>query len=342
MAVNTTLTIKEYALGGSAFRFPITFGFTTDDNGDAENIHCQIASKNDKGEYTDSRDLSAGIGGDFHIEGGNVIYEDKEEYSGLYLIIYRNTPVTQLVDFVDNGNFSLEDIEKALDKLTYIIQERTGTPSGIYINIGVSLFMASVLAGVNADEALTSLFSVSGGLKAETQAAIRGAIDSISKSGDENISGVKRFLVSPEVPVPARDYECVNKMYADNQFPLGAEKLLPDCVIEEKLGAGAVTGDKIKDGSIGFGKLAPASVGFSALRVMNTATRSDSGRRDLAISFNVANQIVRSYTVTKAENCAFREMRIVGNTATLYFDTFTEEDSDFKSASASAYLSVIY
>lgn len=295
MAVNTTLTIKEYALGGTAFRFPITFGFTTDDNGNAENIHCQIASKNDKGEYTDSRELSAGVGGDFSIEGGNVIYEDKEEYSGLYLIIYRSTPVTQLVDFVDNGNFSLEDIEKALDKLTYIIQERTGTPSGTYINIGVSLFMASVLAGVNADEALTSLFSVSGGLKAETQAVIRGAIDSISRSGNENISGVKRFLVSPEVPVPVLDYDCANKKFVGEQFPIGAEKLGAGCVTEEKLAGSAVTATKIANGVITNEKMAVNSVGFSNLR-QSSETKSTGGYGYISVTFDITNKLVRSYS----------------------------------------------
>lgn len=340
MAVNTTLTIKEYALGGSAFRFPITFGFTTDDNGDAENIHCQIASKNDKGEYTDSRELSAGVGGDFHIEGGNVIYEDKEEYSGLYLIIYRNTPVTQLVDFVDNGNFSLEDIEKALDKLTYIIQERTGTPSGTYINIGVSLFMASVLAGVNADEALTTLFSVSGGLKAETQAVIRGAIDSISKSGDENISGVKRFLVSPEVPVPAGDYECANKKFVGEQFPVGAEKIADKAVTTSKIADKAVTTSKIADKAITVDKMGAGSVGFSNLR-QSSEKKSASGRGYVSVTFNITNKLVRSYSVSP-NNLSSWSATYQGNNLLFYGYTNTDEDNDDEDGGLSVTVYYIY
>ena len=222
MAVNNTISVKEYALGTTASQFPITFEFTTDDSGNAENIHCQRAEKNSEGQYINSEELSEGIAGDFTVSGGNVQYLDDATQLGKYLVIYRSTPVSQLTDFIDNGNYSLEDIERALDKLTFILQERTGTPVGTYINVGVSLFFASILQLQNKKDFLETLFSSWADIPAADRpgvaAKIRAIIDAVSKTGDETVQGHKTFTYSPVLQNdPQTNDDATRKSYVDGK-----------------------------------------------------------------------------------------------------------------------------
>lgn len=222
MAVNNTISVKEYALGTTASQFPITFEFITDDSGNAANIHCQRAEKNDDGQYINSEELSEGIAGDFQISGGNVLYLDDASQAGKYLVIYRSTPVSQLTDFIDNGNYSLEDIERALDKLTFILQERTGTPVGTYINVGVSLFFASILQLQNKKDFLEALFSswsdIPAGDRPGVAAKIRAIIDAVSKTGDETVQGHKTFTYSPVLQNdPQTNDDATRKSYVDGK-----------------------------------------------------------------------------------------------------------------------------
>lgn len=281
MAVNNTLSVKEYALtGGGTSTFPITFEFTTDDNSNAENIHCQLAEKNDVGEYTNSVELTAGVGGDFQVEGGNVKFLDGlPEYNGKFLVIYRSTPVTQLTDFIDNGNYSLEDIERALDKLTFIIQERTGTPVGTYINVGVSLFFASILQLTNKKEFLSALFGSWDDIDAADRpglaASIRYIIDAVSKSGDETVGGHKTFTYSPQLNNdPQTNNDATRKSYVDSQiaaakagaeataegytdgkFPVGTSQIADSAVTTAKLANSSVTYGKIANNCVTYDKL---------------------------------------------------------------------------------------
>ena len=265
MAVNNTLAVKEYALtGGGTSTFPITFEFTTDDNSNAENIHCQLAEKNDAGEYDNSVELTEGVAGDFQIDGGNVKFIDDASVAGKFLVIYRSTPVTQLTDFIDNGNYSLEDIERALDKLTFILQERTGTPSGTYINVGVSLFFASILQLTNKADFLNNIFTwtdIDDGDKPGIAGKIRSVVDLISKSGGtnetpENIDGYKSFTHPPRLAAdPSDSTDATRKSYVDGYFP----------VATANIGNSQVTTAKIKDGNVTNAKYADNSVSTSKM-----------------------------------------------------------------------------
>lgn len=298
MAVNNTLSVKEYALtGGGTDTFPITFEFTTDDNSNAENIHCQLAEKNAAGEYENSTELTEGLAGDFQIDGGNVKFIDDASVAGKFLVIYRSTPVTQLTDFIDNGNYSLEDIERALDKLTFILQERTGTPSGTYINVGVSLFFASILQLTNKADFLNNIFTwtdIDDGDKPGIAGKIRSVVDLISKSGGtalskETVDGYKRFTHSPEIGSDPADSSAWNAAAQDGDaatrwswvkskiaamFPVWTSNIANSAVTTAKIADSNVTTAKIADKNVTTGKLADSAV-TSAKIADNSITLTD-------------------------------------------------------------------
>lgn len=279
MAVNNTISVKEYALGTTASQFPITFEFITDDSGNAANIHCQRAEKNDDGQYINSEELSEGIAGDFQVSGGNVLYLDDASQAGKYLVIYRSTPVSQLTDFIDNGNYSLEDIERALDKLTFILQERTGTPVGTYINVGVSLFFASILQLQNKKDFLEALFSswsdIPAGDRPGVAAKIRAIIDAVSKTGDETVQGHKTFTYSPvlqndpqtnndatrkswvdsQIATAKAGAEATAESYTDGKFPVGTSQIAGSAVTAVKIANGNVTTEKLADQAVTIPKM---------------------------------------------------------------------------------------
>lgn len=331
MAVNNTISVKEYALGTTASQFPITFEFTTDDSGNAENIHCQRAEKNSEGQYINSEELSEGIAGDFTVSGGNVQYLDDATQLGKYLVIYRSTPVSQLTDFIDNGNYSLEDIERALDKLTFILQERTGTPVGTYINVGVSLFFASILQLQNKKDFLETLFSSWADIPAADRpgvaAKIRAIIDAVSKTGDETIQGHKEFTYSPELDNDPADSSAWNAAAQDGKaaarwswvkskiaamFPVWTSNIADSAVTSAKIadgnvttaklkqtsGSQAVTTETIRDGAVTSAKIADGAVTLTDLRrgtATVTLTRDDDDNYT-ATWYNGGNKIVYGYS----------------------------------------------
>lgn len=324
MAVNNTLSVKEYALtGGGTNTFPITFEFTTDDNSNAENIHCQLAEKNAAGEYDNSVELTEGVAGDFQIDGGNVKFIDDASVAGKFLVIYRSTPVTQLTDFIDNGNYSLEDIERALDKLTFILQERTGTPAGTYINVGVSLFFASILQLTNKADFLNNIFTwddIDAGDRPGIAGKIRSMADLISKSGGtaldrETIGGYKEFTNPPTIGGdPSNSTDAVRKSYVDglyssgksytdNKFPIVASQISSSAVTTAKINDSAVTEAKIASSAVTTAKIKDSNVTWAKFRKgsANVSLTYDSEDHDYYGSWsNGGNKILYGISGTSA------------------------------------------
>ena len=116
MAISETKTRDRYTLDAVTTVFPITFNVVFDDNGNAKELAVYLI---EDGVYTKlTRDE------DYTVSVLNVTYADAVNHAGAELLIARATPLTQLIDFVTNGSYSLEQIEAMADKLTRIVQEQ--------------------------------------------------------------------------------------------------------------------------------------------------------------------------------------------------------------------------
>lgn len=111
MAVSGNYEIKTYILDGVAVQFAIPFDVSVDDYGNAINIVVNLGLD----------ELIVNV--DYTIAGKTINYPDAVSHTGEKLTVFRRTPIEQPVDFVDNGNFTLEDIETGLDRSIMIEQE---------------------------------------------------------------------------------------------------------------------------------------------------------------------------------------------------------------------------
>ena len=111
MAVSNNYEIKNYTLDGIATQFAIPFDVNVDDYGNAINIVVCLG--------LDELELNV----DYTISVKTINYPDAVSHTGEKLTVFRQTPIEQPVDFVDNGNFTLEDIETGLDRSIMIEQE---------------------------------------------------------------------------------------------------------------------------------------------------------------------------------------------------------------------------
>ena len=111
MAVSNNYEIKVYILDGVAVQFAIPFDVNVDDYGHAINIVVNLGLD----------ELEKDV--DYTISGKTINYPGAVDHAGEKLTVFRRTPIEQPVDFVDNGNFTLEDIETGLDRSIMIEQE---------------------------------------------------------------------------------------------------------------------------------------------------------------------------------------------------------------------------
>lgn len=112
MAVSKDYDKINIILNNSATQFAITFDVNKDDYGNAINIEVYLGLDR----------LTQDV--DFTISGKTITYPDAVNHQGEKLTIFRLTPIEQPVDFVDNGNFTLEDIEAMGDRAIMILQEQ--------------------------------------------------------------------------------------------------------------------------------------------------------------------------------------------------------------------------
>ena len=112
MAVSKDYDKINIILNNSAVQFAIDFDTNFDDYGNAINIEVYLGLER----------LVQNT--DFTISGKTINYPDAVNHQGEKLTIFRLTPIEQPVDFVDNGNFTLEDIEAMGDRAIMILQEQ--------------------------------------------------------------------------------------------------------------------------------------------------------------------------------------------------------------------------
>ena len=157
MAVKEESSKVIYTLNATAERFPIPFDTEKDDYGDAKNIAVYLGT------------VMLERGKDFLVESDTVIYKDAVNHGGEQLTVLRNTPVKQDIDFVDNGSFSLEDIEKMGDNAVRILQE-IKTNLGDTINAQFSAARAAASATAAALSASGASASATAAMTSEANA----------------------------------------------------------------------------------------------------------------------------------------------------------------------------
>lgn len=116
MSVLTNKRLAQYDGNGAGGPYIIDFPVNVDDDGNAEDIEVIITDAD--GSVVDSSEYT------ITINGLNVT-EDQNYGSGYEITIYRETPLTQPIDYEEAGEFSLDVLEKrGLDRLTFMQQER--------------------------------------------------------------------------------------------------------------------------------------------------------------------------------------------------------------------------
>lgn len=119
MAISNVGSRNTYTLDSVTTDFDITFDCVYDDNGDATEIEVWLI---EDGERTE---IEKGYTSDkYSVSFKTITYLDATLHDGAELLITRATPRTQLMDFVNNGAYNLNQIEAMSDKLTRIEQEQ--------------------------------------------------------------------------------------------------------------------------------------------------------------------------------------------------------------------------
>ena len=121
MAVTSATAKVSYAGNGSTTVFTVTFRFL-------EKSHVQVILRDAQGgetAWTESTHYTltgaGGASGTLTVKTSPVNYTPT---SGETLVITRNVPRTQEVDYSENDNFPAETHERALDKLTMLVQQQ--------------------------------------------------------------------------------------------------------------------------------------------------------------------------------------------------------------------------
>ena len=120
MPVNENKSKSLHVLDTEATIFPIGFDVILDIDGNAKDIACKKSSVDINGKIVIA---PLARGEDYKVSGVNIVYADGVNYPGDILVVHRDSDFLQPLDFINNGSYKLEDFEKALDKLTLMIQQ---------------------------------------------------------------------------------------------------------------------------------------------------------------------------------------------------------------------------
>lgn len=117
MTVSSSTNKVSYAGNGLTLNFAVNFYFL-------ENSHLKVVLRNTDGsEVIQVLDINYTVTGAGNLAGGTVTMLIAPP-SGSTLVIVRNVPATQETDYLANDPFPAESHERALDKLTMIVQQQ--------------------------------------------------------------------------------------------------------------------------------------------------------------------------------------------------------------------------
>lgn len=119
MTVSSQISQVEYASDGVTVSFPIPFYFL-------ENTHIQVVINDAAGNiYPVVINVDYTVAGAGNQAGGSLLFSVAQP-SGRDITIMRSVPATQLTDYQPNDDFPAETHERALDKLTMLVQQTFG------------------------------------------------------------------------------------------------------------------------------------------------------------------------------------------------------------------------
>lgn len=183
MTVSSEVNYIEYNGDGVTTTFPIPFYFILNSD-----ISAQIADAD--GNITD---LTYGV--DYSVSGagsssGGSATMNTAYASGYKILFYREPPATQETAYYENGKFPAKSHEKALDKLTMLIQR-------CFTGLGLALRRPSILASFY-DALNNRISNLLDPLKPQ-DAATKNYVDvSLQQEKDERETEQKKFLRVPE------------------------------------------------------------------------------------------------------------------------------------------------
>ena len=118
--VSNTSSSKTHTATGSSVNYDIDFEVNTDANGEVTDIEVQVQDTD--GNITRSEDGTLVLGVDYTISGLTVTTTTTYP-AGYKITLYRNVDATQTNDFRANQIIPAEQLESALDKMTFLIQQ---------------------------------------------------------------------------------------------------------------------------------------------------------------------------------------------------------------------------
>lgn len=117
MTVSSTTSSVSYAGDGATTIFPVSFYFL-------DGAHVKAVLRDDSSgsetPWTQPADFAIAGAGE---QAGGTLTATAAPASGRTLLIYRDVPATQETDYVENDPFPAESHERALDKVTMIVQQ---------------------------------------------------------------------------------------------------------------------------------------------------------------------------------------------------------------------------
>ena len=112
--IEKTTYYDSYVCDGEQTEFPITFDVLLDDDGNATGVTVTVQEQDETPDELDEYDYS--------IEGLNVVTPQAWPLN-TRLVISRKNEITQATDFVKAGTVEPDTFERAMDKITCILQE---------------------------------------------------------------------------------------------------------------------------------------------------------------------------------------------------------------------------